>query len=234
MSLAAVKRQIDAMERREAHVLHLHLEPTTRASASRATLSEAHRRERRAVLHASARSAIWWPTPPSAACGSCRSSTCRRTPARLCGPIRSSPPRGRRTTPSSLQNLALNPASEATYRFLERLLGEMTRAVPRRLCPRGRRRGQRRGLVGGRGRAGLHEGQRHRRPRGHGGLLPRAGPHDPGGARQAGDRLGRDRRDPDPEGRCPCRSGGTSNAIATAGEGGPSAVRSAAGDHLDL
>ena len=129
MSLAAVKRQIDAMERVKLSVLHLHLSD-----------NEGFRVESRLYPKLTAETGGQFYTQGQirdlvayAAERGVRIVPEFDVPAHTGAIVRAYPEfaaKGPPNDPLVTQNLALNPASEATYGFLERLLGEMTALFP--------------------------------------------------------------------------------------------------------
>ena len=130
MSIAAVKRQIDAMERVKLDVLHLHLSDNegfrvesklypklTQAGAPGEFYTQAQIRG--LVAYAADRGVRIVPEFD--------------VPAHTGAIVRAYPElaaKGPPNDPFVTQNLALNPASEATYQFLDRLFGEMTALFP--------------------------------------------------------------------------------------------------------
>jgi hexosaminidase len=130
MSVAAVKRQIDAMERVKLDVLHLHLSDNegfrvesklypklTAVDAPGEFYTQGQIRG--LVAYAAERGVRIVPEFD--------------VPAHTGAIVRAYPElaaKGPPNDPFVTQNLALNPASEATYAFLDRLLGEMTALFP--------------------------------------------------------------------------------------------------------
>ncbi len=131
MSLAAVKRQIDAMERVKLDVLHLHLSDNEgfrvesklypKLTAENGGQFYTQGQVRDLVAYAAERGVRVVPEFD--------------VPAHTGAILRAYPEfaaKGPPNDPLVTQNLALNPASEEIYRFLDRLFGEMTALFPDR------------------------------------------------------------------------------------------------------